>query len=98
MLESFTLETFLAHSGEPFRLRLDSSETMELELVEATEVRPSGGPAARSQFSIVFRGPSEPVLAQRIYAFEHDELGAFEIFIVPIGRDEAGTSYEAAFG
>ena len=31
MLESFTLETFLAHVGERFRLRLDSGETMELQ-------------------------------------------------------------------
>ena len=98
VVESFTLETFLAHVGERFRLRLEPGETVELELVEATEVGAGGGAAARSQFSVVFRGPSEPVLAQRIYAFEHDELGAFELFIVPIGRDEAGTSYEAAFG
>jgi hypothetical protein len=55
-------------------------------------------PSGREPFSIVFRGPLEPVLPQRIYRFEHEALGAFELFIVPIGTDESGMQYEAVFG
>jgi hypothetical protein len=40
-----------------------------------------------------FRGPSLPVLPQRIYALEHRTLGRLEIFLVPIGAGQ----YEAIF-
>ena len=48
-------------------------------------------------FSLFFRGPADAPLPQATYALEHDELGKLEIFIVPVGRDEQGTDYEAAF-
>jgi hypothetical protein len=48
-------------------------------------------------FAIVFLGPPSPILPQRIYRFEHDGIGAIEIFIVPIGRDDDGVRYEAIF-
>jgi hypothetical protein len=37
------------------------------------------------------------VLPQRIYPFEHPDLGAFEVFIVPVGADPDGVRYEAVF-
>jgi hypothetical protein len=36
-------------------------------------------------------------LTQHIYRLQHDELGDINIFIVPVGRDERGTRYEAVF-
>jgi hypothetical protein len=51
----------------------------------------------REQFSLVFREPSGVVLPQMIYRVEHDELGAFELFLVPIGPDAEGMRYEAVF-
>ena len=98
VVATFGLQTFAPLVGSIFRL--DAGDfSAEVELAEAAATAPEGQLDERGRpFSLVFRGPSEPVLAQRIYAFEHDELGAFELFIVPIGRDESGTSYEAAFG
>lgn len=71
-------------------------------MIEAT---PLGGavdegtePAARrAPFSLVFRGPGDRVLPQRIYRLAHDELGEFEFFLVPIGPDREGMRYEAIF-
>jgi uncharacterized protein DUF6916 len=97
VLENFTIDTFVDRIGERFLLLLDSGETLELELAEATEVGAAPEAGQRAPFSVVFLGPTDPVLPQRIYGFEHDELGAFEIFVVPIGRDASGTSYEATF-
>jgi hypothetical protein len=56
-------------------------------------------PAARgaSQFAIVFRGPREPLLGQRIYRIRHGALGEFAFFITPIVQSAAGTDYEACF-
>ena len=56
--------------------------------------RDTGG---REPFALLFVGPPEPILPQRIYVFQHPGLGQFEIFIVPIGVDGEGTRYEAIF-
>jgi hypothetical protein len=72
-----TVSHFRPHVGSRFRLHAD--DVLDVELVEIDEVgRPSEG--ARAPFSIVFVGPREPVLPQRIYRLEHPELGGFELF------------------
>jgi hypothetical protein len=91
MLETFSAATFSPRLHERFTLS-DSSGTLELELVDVTELG-SATPEQRAPFSIVFRGPHSPSLPQRIYRLEHGELGAFELFLVPIGPGE----YEAVF-
>jgi len=37
------------------------------------------------------------VLPQRLYRLEHNGLGELDIFLVPIGKDEQGVSYQATF-
>ena len=94
MLENLTKESFLPRLNQPFRLTA-VEPPLELRLVEV-EARWGKGPT-REPFSLVFLGPPEPLLAQQIYRLEHEEMGALEVFLVPIGRDAAGTRYEAAF-
>lgn len=100
MLEDFTAATFSGRIGQVFRVLADAAP-LDLELLAAREA-PRGvddvAGGVRTPFSIVFRGPFEPVLPQRIYKFEKEDLGTFEIFIVPIGPDETGMQYEAVFG
>jgi hypothetical protein len=99
VLQDFTLEAFAGCVGNRFAISLDEEE-LALELVSAAAL---GGattevpPGDRLPFSLEFLGPAEPVLAQATYGFEHAALGAFELFIVPIGRDESGVRYEAVF-
>jgi hypothetical protein len=97
VVETFEAATFSGREGEPFRLTGDDGAPLDLELVSVT---PGAAPPAgrRRPFSLVFRGALEPVLPQQIYRFEHDELGSFELFIVPIGPDDAGMQYQAVFG
>jgi hypothetical protein len=100
MLESFTVRTFSGHLGSTFRLHPESSDSLEVELVSATDLSesPDGKAAGRGRpFSIVFRGPGDVLLPQRIYRMEHPEIGAFDLFLVPIGPDEKGLCYEAVF-
>src|SRR5436309_3177 len=97
-MESFDASMFSERGGESFRLLCDDGSTLDLELVSFTPGPvPPGDAGGRAPFSLVFRGPLEPVLPQRIYRFEHDELGSFELFIVPLGPDESGMRYEAVF-
>ena len=51
----------------------------------------------QEQFSLRFRGDRSQVFPQRIYPMKHEAIGDFDLFLVPIGRDDSGTFYEAVF-
>ena len=97
MLETFAIDTFAGLLGDPFHLRLGPEETLELSLAEAAQTGEAPNPGGRAPFALAFRGPPTPILPQRIYALEHADLGAFELFLVPLEPDAAGTRYEAVF-
>lgn len=48
-------------------------------------------------FTLTFCGPTERLLGQGTYDFEHDQLGALRIFIVPGGRLGSSPCYHAVF-
>jgi hypothetical protein len=102
VLDRLTATSFAPAVGETFVLDAGGAGSLELELVESRLLDPDA-PAqdpsgARAPFSLLFRGPAEPILPQATYRLEHRSVGAIEIFIVPIAGDETGTSYEAVFG
>ena len=89
---------YAACVGQNFLLRFDNADDIELELVQAKMLMP--GETEESEplaYSILFRGPSEPVLPQASYRLEHEELGQFIIFLVNVGPDDSGTLYDATF-
>ena len=96
MLDQVTKDTFAPVQGEVFQLMLGPGQVLPLELAA---VRGNGlqGMADREQFSLQFRGPIAPALPQQIYRLEHPQLGALDIFLVPIRRDAGGMTYEAVF-
>jgi hypothetical protein len=102
VLERLTADSFAPAVGETFAVDAGDAGRLELELVESRLHDPDASAAdaagTRAPFTLLFRGPVEPVLPQRIHRLEHESLGPMEIFIVPIGQDESGTSYEAVFG
>lgn len=93
MLDRVTLADFSATIDQTYALDLPDGSGLELVLEAA---RASGDPRP---FSVVFRGPPAPELAQGIYPLTHPAFpGPLAIFLVPIARDEAGMRYEAVFG
>jgi hypothetical protein len=101
VLDRVTADTFAAAAGQPFTVQDPEIGPLELELVGA-ELHDPGAPAVdasgtRAPFTITFRGPPEPILPQRIYRLENHSVGPLEIFIVPLGVDAGGASYEAIF-
>ncbi len=96
MLKKLTMETFLPRKGETFKLSDEAAGELELELAEV-ETNGLQGRAEREQFSLQFHGPREPLLPQQIYHLENAEMGALDLFLVPINRDEEGAVYEAVF-
>lgn len=92
-----TIETFRPAVGQAFTVGGEGGATVELNLAEAIPVD-TGPHAPGPAFSLLFHGPAEPLLPQATYRFDHPSLGALEIFIVPLGRDEHSSVYEAVFG
>ena len=93
-----TLDDFAGHRNETFRVS-HAGSTLELLLIEANALAAAtAAPQGRAPFSLVFRGPRDVSLEQRIHRLEHAELGVLELFLVPIGPDALGLRYEAVFG
>jgi hypothetical protein len=102
VLDRLTVDDFRPALGAGLVLDDGAGLTLDVRLT-AAETYPPGAPAAdaegrRTPFSLTFRGPVDPVLAQRIYRLQLERLGALELFLVPVGRDGDGTHYEAVFG
>ena len=90
-----TIDDFAGRVGEVFTVDLDDAGSLELTLTEV-EATPAGGApeGRRTPFSLILHGPLEPVLNQRIQSFTHPELGAAEIFVVPLGPDGDAMRYQ----
>jgi hypothetical protein len=94
MANELSYETFARILNTTFRIHVGESQTIDAVLAEISEHMIS---ARQERFSIVFRAPTQPLLPQGLRHFEHDEIGSFDLFIVPIGRDEHSVQYEAVF-
>ncbi len=101
MTDTLSISDFAPLVGAAFMIRFPDG-TLELTLgaVEShgTRAPRPDVPTLRTEpFSLVFLGPPAPVLPQRTWALEHASLGAFEIFLVPIGPIDGRMRYEAVF-
>ncbi len=98
-LSQLRLEQFEGRVGEPFLLTAadGAAPPLQMRLTEVSALHGAPAEGVRAPFSIVFTGPADPMLPQAIYRFEHQELGALELFVVPLGPDAGGPRYEAVF-
>lgn len=100
-IENLTLETFAPRVQTPFAV-LSSAGTpvSELKLV-AAQGAPSlpvpGGKAVQESFSLLFLGPADSLLPQGTISLEHQQIGRFLLFLVPVNRSAAGIEYQAVF-
>jgi hypothetical protein len=100
-LEQLSFESFAGLVKTEFRVWVDAQDSLNLELTEITPMRISstGGTnrLTYESFALVFLGPADRLLQQRIYWFESVSVGRFELFIVPVSRDPNGVRYQATF-
>lgn len=94
MDDSLTQEAFALNLNTKFQVSTDNVNQVELELAEVSEVKPQ---KAHDQFAVIFRGPLNAFMGQGLRSFNHDKLGHFELFIVPVRHDSEGYYYEAVF-
>lgn len=94
-MRRLTWDEFAGAEGTRYEVEADGCPAVEMTLEKAAEL-PSSGREGGS-FRLEFRGPFEPILPQGIYQFRDGAGDSRDIFVVPIGREEAGTRYEAVF-
>jgi hypothetical protein len=94
-VNALTLEDFSACEGDVFHVVAGDGE-LEFRLARVDRLG-DPRPGARAPFSVIFRGPTAPVLPQAIYRFAHPRFAALELFIVPIGPEGDAMQYEAVF-
>jgi hypothetical protein len=100
-LDDLTFSRWSDAVHTPFLVRVPPAAEARLQLLHAT---PGPGSSTRDAsslcyecFSLLFQGPETPLLPQGIHLFEHEQLGCFELFIVPVGRSGGGFQYQAVF-
>ena len=100
MSATLTEKEFSQHINTKFRLDVERVEPIELELVEVKTYDnkdKAGERGGMERFSVLFRGPLDAFLQQATYPLSHEKMGSFDIFLVPLSREEKGYSYEAVF-
>jgi hypothetical protein len=93
-LDELTAATFEPHIGSAFAT---GDAPAQIELVLESVTRLGDRPGGREPFSLLFRGPPQPALAQAIHRLEHASLGVLEIFVVPLAPAGDASRYEAIF-
>jgi hypothetical protein len=98
-LSTAQLSDFTLCLGTEFRAVDEAGGAIALELVEAKPLTPRPGAPRPEPFSLIFRGPPDRPLDQRIHDLEHGGLGRLGLFLVPIGPgpDGRGPYYQAIF-
>jgi hypothetical protein len=89
-----TYAQFAESLNQIFEIQLGNEEFLDITLSEVSELRES---ARQERFSLVFKGPSDTFLPQHLYSMRHKRLGAFEIFLVPVEKEEDVFLYQAVF-
>lgn len=90
----YLVETFVPHLHTAFEVEVEPGTSLPVELIEVAR-----GPAhpRALMFWLMFRGPGAPLLPQATYRLHHAVLGDLDLFLVPVGRDEKGVSYQVVF-
>jgi hypothetical protein len=100
-LADVTIEGIQPYVGTTFEVPLEEGKTttMKLDSALAYEVRQrkSRFQPKRTPFSIYLHGDPSLILPQGMYSLRSEALTLENVFLVPIGRDEEATEYEAIF-
>jgi hypothetical protein len=96
MAAPLTEAEFSKHVNTKFRVAIEPPLELELTQVKGY-LSKAHEQTGMERFSAFFFGPLDPYLPQNTYSFEHEQMGAFDMFLVPVSRDESGFRYEAVF-
>jgi hypothetical protein len=96
MLDELTIDDFAHRLGETFAATAAEGRALTLTLA-SVDALPGPPDGRRTPFSLEFRDAARDHVPQQTVAVEHPELGAFDLFVVPLGPAPEGMRYEAIF-
>jgi hypothetical protein len=106
-LDEVTKSSFEECLSHTFVLKIPDGPEISVRLVavdslSSTAASPAGGSSeasgsSRESFSVLFIAPKDWRGRQRIYTLAHPQLGALDLFLVPIGPDDRGMRLEGIF-
>ncbi len=94
LLSYYNKSTFAPYVNTEFRVRVDGLKVSKITLVEVKDYAGASGQetAGEECFSLFFTAPSSRSFTQNTYEVEHDALGKFSLFLVPVGKRSGGES------
>ena len=93
LLSYITASTFEEYINTSFLIRTEELAEHKVELVQVKVIEK---PGRAYGFSLLFSSDSGVELPQASYLFEHEKMGVFPLFIVPV-KTPKGMRYEAVF-
>jgi hypothetical protein len=94
MLDALHKSSFDPHLNDRFTIHSEEAGAIEVKLVEIEEKSNEKVEC----FSLLFRGPLDNILPQKIHRLKHHKLGEMELFVVPITYPKHdGMYYQVVF-
>jgi hypothetical protein len=89
---------FAANLNSIFLIKLESPPSIELKLIEVKSHQSDVHPRPdMERFSVFFVGPADHFLPQSTYSLSHEQMGDFDLFLVPVSIAKDGFHYEAIY-
>ena len=92
--EYLTLARFAENLNTTFEVVANDGQTFPVKLAEVSELKRS---ERTERFSLLFESPLDYFLSQGMYTIQHEQMGTFELFMVPVFKEETCFVYEALF-
>jgi len=77
-----------------FQIHFTPEIVRDAELISVSDTTTIG---PYESFAITFLIPDECPVHQQTYAIDHPKMGRIQLFLVPSGKDEKGTTYLSTF-
>lgn len=94
MSRRYQRDEFAEQLNTTFQIHFTPEIVMNAELISVSEIM---GMGSYESYTTTFLVPEECPIAQQIYPVDHPEIGRLELFLVPSGKDEKGTTYASVF-
>jgi uncharacterized protein DUF6916 len=93
ILGTLTSKSFERLLNQTFKVQLSAMEHQELELIRVSRTTKQ---RHCESFDILFAGMDKPFI-EGTYTIQHETLGSFPLFLVPVGPAQNGPVYQAVF-
>jgi len=94
MSRRYKRDDFTEQLNTTFEINFTPDIVKDAELVNVSTLEANGN---YESFTITFLVSEDCPIYQQIYGIDHAEMGNLELFLVPSGKDEKGTTYVSVF-